>query len=75
MGSIANLLFGREAGGLLDLITGEGDSERDMADRAAGAAEWCGSTPGRGSADRQVGGAARPGRGRRGVIVIRAPRG
>lgn len=67
MRSIASLLFGSEAGELLDLITGEGSSEREAADRARRSGEWCGSTPGRGSVERAV---PSPGGGRR-VIVIR----
>jgi hypothetical protein len=54
MRTIASLLFGREAGELLDLITGEGGSEREAADRARRSGEWCGSTPGRGSLERAV---------------------
>ena len=61
MRTIASLLFGRDAGELLDLITGEGgirarrhagDGDREAADRVLRSGEWCGSTPGRGSADR-----------------------
>ena len=67
MRTIASLLFGREAGELLDLITGEGGitgkggitrdggGEREAADRVLRSGEWCGSTPGRGSADRKAG--------------------
>jgi hypothetical protein len=51
MGTIASLLFGRDAGRLLDLITGETSREREMADRVARSGEWCGSTPGRGRSD------------------------
>ena len=46
MGSIASLLFGRDAGRLLDLITGESDREQEAADRVVRSGEWCGSTPG-----------------------------
>ena len=70
MRTIASLLFGREAGELLDLITGEGGitGERASAGRAAattggrgrsGSGEWCGSTPGRGSAHHIAGPAPR----------------
>ena len=58
MRTIASLLFGRDAGELLDLITGEGGItgedgvDREAADRVLRSGEWCGSTPGRGSADR-----------------------
>jgi hypothetical protein len=57
MRDIASMLFGREAGELLDLITGEGgvgrpDSSGEGTDREAveqvlRSGEWCGSTPGR----------------------------
>ena len=67
MRTIASLLFGNDAGELLDLITGEGGitgkggitrdggGEREAADRVLRSGEWCGSTPGRGSADRKAG--------------------
>jgi hypothetical protein len=67
MRTIASLLFGDDAGELLDLITGEGGitgkggitrdggGEREAADRVLRSGEWCGSTPGRGSADRKAG--------------------
>jgi hypothetical protein len=77
MRTIASLLFGRDAGELLDLITGEGgitgedgisgDGDREAADRVLRSGEWCGSTPGRGSADRAAGWP----RGERRGIVIR----
>jgi hypothetical protein len=50
MGTIASLLFGRDAERLLDLITGESDREQEAADRVVRSGEWCGSTPGRGRA-------------------------
>ena len=59
MGTIANLLFGRDAGQLLDLITGESGREREMADRVERSGEWCGSTPGHGRRRRQAGDADR----------------
>ena len=73
MRTIASLLFGREAGELLDLITGEGGStgerglsgeggDHQAAERVLRSGEWCGSTPGRGSADC---GAAWP----RGIVI------
>jgi hypothetical protein len=82
MRTIASLLFGDDAGALLDLITGDGgsaggggiasDGDREAADRVLRSGEWCGSTPGRGSADR----AARADRaagwplgGRRGSVI------
>ena len=73
MRTIASLLFGRDAGELLDLITGEGGitgkggitrdggGECEAADRVLRSGEWCGSTPGRASANRS---AARPRNGR-----------
>ncbi|MGD0701442.1 MAG: hypothetical protein ABSA02_16355 [Trebonia sp.] len=45
MGTIADLLFGRDAEGLLDLITGESRREQETADRVVRSGEWCGSTP------------------------------
>jgi hypothetical protein len=54
MRTIASLLFGRDAEGLIDLIAGEGGGEREAADRARRSGEWCGSTPGRQSADRST---------------------
>jgi hypothetical protein len=54
MGTIASLLFGRDAGRLLDLISGDG--EREAADRLARSREWCGSTPGHGRAPRPTSG-------------------
>jgi hypothetical protein len=72
MRTIASLLFGNDAGELLDLITGEGGimgeggGEREAADRVLRSGEWCGSTPGRGSADRS---AAWPRGGRRGIVI------
>jgi hypothetical protein len=65
MRTIASLLFGRDAGELVDLITGEGGiavgimgedgGDREAADRVQRSGEWCGSTPGRGSARRAAG--------------------
>jgi hypothetical protein len=57
MRNIASLLFGNDAGELLDLISGEGGitgegGDREAADRVLRSGEWCGSTPGRRSADR-----------------------
>jgi hypothetical protein len=69
MRNIASLLFGREAGELLDMITGEGKSEHEAADRVLRSGEWCGSTPGHGS--------ARPDAAERGALSSssRRPRG
>jgi hypothetical protein len=72
MRTIASLLFGREAGELLDLITGEGGStgesgDHEAAERVLRSGEWCGSTPRCRSADRVAG----PARGQRRGIVIR----
>jgi hypothetical protein len=82
MRTIASLLFGRDAGELLNLITGDdgitgdggmsgdggitGDGDREAADRVLRSGEWCGSTPGRGSADRAAGW---PGGERRGIVI------
>jgi hypothetical protein len=70
MRTIASLLFGNDAGELLDLITGEGGitdgGDREAADRVLRSGEWCGSTPGRGSADRDT---AWPRGGRRGIVL------
>ncbi|HEX4091440.1 MAG TPA: hypothetical protein VHZ33_22230 [Trebonia sp.] len=72
MRNIASLLFGRETGELIDLITGEsgitgdGSGDRQAAERARRSGEWCGSTPGRGSAGRA---ADWPRTSRRGIIV------
>ena len=70
MRTIASLLFGNDAGELLDLITGEGgiigEGDREAADRVLRSGEWCGSTPGRGSADRDT---AWPRGGRRGIVL------
>jgi hypothetical protein len=69
MRDIAKLLFGDGADGLLDLF-GKGDGgESGMVERVRRSGEWCGTTPGRGSAAEAVRGAARPGRGRRQVII------
>jgi hypothetical protein len=57
MGVIASLLLGRDAGRLLDLVTGESDREQEMADRTLRSGEWCGSTPGRGRSPRPASGA------------------
>jgi hypothetical protein len=68
MRDIARLLFGDDAGGLLDLFgAGEGD-ESGATERVRRAGEWCGSTPGRASADDGVRSAARPRRVRRQAI-------
>jgi hypothetical protein len=70
--NIASLLFGDDAGELLDLITGEGGitgtdgGDREAADRVLRSGEWCGSTPGRGSGDRA---AEWPRGGRRGIVI------
>jgi hypothetical protein len=71
MRTIASLLFGRDPAGLVDLIAGEGGGEREAADRARRSGEWCGSTPGRGSAARRTRDAARSPRGEGRVSVPR----
>jgi hypothetical protein len=73
MRGIAKLLFGDDAGRLLDLFDGDADGF-GMADRARRAGEWCGSTPGRGPAAETARGMARrggvhPGDLRREVII------
>ena len=60
MRDIAKLLFGDDAGHLLDLFGGGEADEAGAADRVRGAAEWCGSTPGHGSPADAVRGAAGP---------------
>ena len=66
MRDIARLLFGDDAGGLLDLFDGSDGDGFGMADRARRAGEWCGSTPGSGPAAD----AASP-RGLRRQVIIR----
>jgi hypothetical protein len=68
MRDIAKLLFGDDAGRLLDLF-GEGDGDGfGMAGRVHRAGEWCGSTPS--SAVGAARGAARP-HGMRDQVIIR----
>jgi hypothetical protein len=70
MRDIAKLLFGDGADDLFDQF---GPCEEDgagMAGRVSRAGEWCGSTPGRGSAAGAVRGVARP-RGLRPEVIIR----
>jgi hypothetical protein len=54
MRGIAKLLFGDDAGRVLDLLAGHDDGF-ELAERARRSGEWCGTTPGRGSADRAAG--------------------
>jgi hypothetical protein len=69
MRGIAKLLFGDDAGRLLDQFGGGDADGFGMAERARSAGEWCGSTPGRDpAADVALG--ARP-RGIRRQLVIR----
>jgi hypothetical protein len=63
MRDIARLLFGDDAGGLLDLFDGSDGDGFGMADRARRAGEWCGSTPGSGSAAPTPVTLSRPGSG------------
>jgi hypothetical protein len=70
MRDIARLLFGDDAGGLLDLFDGSDGDGFGMADRVRHAGEWCGSTPGRDPAADAVRGAARS-RGMRREVIIR----
>jgi hypothetical protein len=69
MRDIARLLFGDDAGGLLDLFGGGDEDGFGMAERARSAGEWCGSTPGRDSAADAARGVARPHGARRQVII------
>ena len=69
MRGIAKLLFGDDAGKLLDLFDGSDGDGFGMADRARRAGEWCGSAPGSGSAAGAAHGAARPHGMRRQVII------
>ena len=70
MRDIARLLFGEDAGGLLDLFDGSDGDGFGMADRARRAGEWCGSTPGSGSAAHAASSVARP-HGKRRQVIIR----
>jgi len=70
MRDIAKLLFGRDADRLLDLFAGDNGDGFGMADRARRAGEWCGSTPGRGSAVGAARSAGSP-RGIRRQVIIR----
>jgi hypothetical protein len=56
MRDIAKLLFGGEDGAdVLGGLFAPGDgNDFEMADRARRAGEWCGTTPGRGSAEARV---------------------
>ncbi len=55
MRGIAKLLFDGDGdeGGLAGLLAGDDDWLR-LADQARRAGEWCGTTPGRGAAERAV---------------------
>ena len=71
MRGIAKLLFGADADVLADLFGGSDADGFGLAERARRAGEWCGSTPGRGSAaGAGAGGVARP-RGPRREVIIR----
>jgi hypothetical protein len=69
MRDIARLLFGDDAGRLLDLFDAGDEGEFGMAERARRAGEWCGSTPGHASAADAAHGAAGPHGMRRQVII------
>jgi hypothetical protein len=74
MRGIAKLLFGDDAGRLLDLFGGDEADGFGMADRARRSGEWCGSTPGHVQAADAAHGATRrggihPGDLRREVII------
>jgi hypothetical protein len=51
MRGIAKLFFGGDEGRVLDLLAGHDDGF-ELAERVRRSGEWCGSTPGRGSANR-----------------------
>jgi hypothetical protein len=68
MRGIARLLFGDDGDRLLDLFDGSDGEGFGAAERARRAGEWCGSTPGRGSAADAM--SARP-RGVRHRVIIR----
>ena len=70
MRDIARLLFGDGADGLFDQFGRGDEGETGLSDRVRRAGEWCGSTPGRGSAADAVRGAARP-RGMARKVIIR----
>lgn len=73
MRDVAKLLFGDDADGLVDDLFRGGDADGfGLADRARHAGEWCGSTPGSGSAANAVRGAVRP-RGMRREMIISEP--
>jgi hypothetical protein len=57
MDGIKGLLFGRDGGGLLDIILGPSREERGAADRTRESGRWCGSTPERAPSPWQFGGA------------------
>jgi hypothetical protein len=53
MRGIAKLLFGEDAGKVLDLFSGGSDGDGfGLAEQARRSGEWCGTTPGRDSAAR-----------------------
>jgi hypothetical protein len=60
MDGIERLLFGRDGGGLLDMILGPSREERGAADRTHQAGQWCGSTPENAPSRWQLGGARGP---------------
>lgn len=69
MRGIAKLLFGDDAGRLLDRFGGDDADGFGMADRARRSGEWCGSTPGSTSGRGSAADAARGGDPRREVII------
>jgi len=69
MRGIAKLLFGEDAGKVLDPFSGGSDGDGfGLAEQARRSGEWCGTTPGRGSAARAA--ARSTGRARRGQRQI-----
>jgi len=74
MRGIAKLLFGEDAGKVLDLFGGGSDGDGfGLAEQARRSGEWCGTTPGRGSAARaaarSTGRARRERRGQRQITI------
>ena len=61
MRDIARLLFGDDAGKVLGFFGGGDGDGFGMAERARRAGEWCGSTPGRGTATQYNQPTAKPG--------------
>jgi hypothetical protein len=72
MRDIAKLLFGEDAGKVLDLFSGGSDGDGfGLAEQARRSGEWCGTTPGRDSAARAAARSARGTRRAQRQITIR----